>query len=205
MLRCTSLDDSSVFHKDDPVRYLPCEAHLVGDNHHRDVLFLRELHHDIEYVLNRFRIQRTGRLIEQDDRGLAAERPRDRDSLLLSTGQGGRINTGLITESDDIEIVIRGFLGLRLRNTMELRRCQGQVPEYGEMRVEIKLLEHHRDLLPYDLPLILLGHLLPIDQDATAGRCFQEVHAADGGGLTGSGWADDNQLLSVLNFEVHVL
>ena len=118
MLRGAGLDDPSVFHKDDPVRYLSCEAHLVGNDDHRDVLFLRELHHDVEYVLNRFRIQCTGRLIEQDDRGLAAECPRNRDSLLLSAGQGRRINTGLIPESDDIEIVIRGFLGLRQRNTM---------------------------------------------------------------------------------------
>ena len=105
MLRRTLLDDLTVGHEDHPVGHLAGEAHLVGDDHHRDVLFVGQIDHDIQHFLNGLRVQRTGRLIEQDDLGLCAQRPRNGDALLLAAGKLGRVDVRLIPQAHDFQIV----------------------------------------------------------------------------------------------------
>ena len=64
--------------------------------------------------------------------------------------------------------------------------------------------EYHGDGLPDDLGLVRMGQLLSIDIYLTTGRLLQEIHASHGGGFTGTGGSDDNQLLAFFYFQIYI-
>ena len=68
--------------------------------------------HGVEHLLDHLRIERRGRLVEQHDLRLHAERARDRDALLLAAGKLRRIFVGLLGNAHAREIVPRDLLGL---------------------------------------------------------------------------------------------
>ena len=55
-VRIALLHDVASVHKDDPIRYIPCEFHLMGDDHHRH-LFLCQLTDDLQNLSGQFRVQ----------------------------------------------------------------------------------------------------------------------------------------------------
>jgi carboxyl-terminal processing protease len=61
-----------------------------------------------------------------------------------------------------------------------------------------------RKLLPDDLGLVRMGQLLSINIYLTTGRLLQEIHASHGGGFTGTGGSDDNQLLAFFYFQIYI-
>ncbi len=77
------------------------------DDYHSDIIFMCESYHNVQNFLNRLGIQRGCRLIEQDNRRLAAKSPRDRDSLLLSSRKSRGIYMCLVPKTYDIKIMIR--------------------------------------------------------------------------------------------------
>ena len=79
-----------------------------------------------------------------------------------------------------------------------------EILKHRHMRIQIELLEHHGDGLPDDLGLIRMRQLLSIDIDMTTGRLLQEIHASHGGGFTGTGGSDDNQLLAFFYFQIYI-
>ena len=114
VLRCPLLNDLTVCHEHDPVGHLTGKAHLVGNDHHRDVLLVGQIHHDIQHFLNGLRVQRTGGLIEKDDLGLRAQRPGNGNALLLAAGKLGGVDIRLVPQTHDLEIMVRQLLGLLL-------------------------------------------------------------------------------------------
>jgi hypothetical protein len=94
-LRWPLLDDDPGVHEDDPVRDLPGEAHLVGDDHHRHPL-AGEVAHDLEHLADELRIERGRRLVEQHHVRIHRERTRDRDALLLAARQVRRVGVDLL-------------------------------------------------------------------------------------------------------------
>lgn len=72
------------------------------------------------------------------------------------------------------------------------------------MRIQVELLEYHGDGLPDDLGLVRMGQLLSINIYLTTGRLLQEIHASHGGGFTGTGGSDDNQLLAFFYFQIYI-
>ena len=57
---------------------------------------LGELHHGVEHLLDHLGVERRGRLVEQHDLRVHAERARDRDALLLAAGELARIFVRLL-------------------------------------------------------------------------------------------------------------
>ena len=188
MLRRALLHDLAVRHKDDPVGDIPCEAHLVGDDHHRDVLLVCQPHHDVQHFLDRLRVEGRGRLVEQDDLGLCAEGTGDGDALLLAARQLGGVDIRLIPEADELKIMICQLLRFLLGLVVELHGSQRQVLEHRHVGVEVELLEDH-------------AH----DVDVAAGRLFQKVHAADGRGFAAAGRSDNDQLFALGHLKIHIL
>ena len=176
----------------------------MGDDHHRDVFLVCQPDHDVQHFLNGLGVQCTGGLIEQDDLGLCTEGPRNGDALLLAAGELGRINIRLIPQADYLKIMICKLLRLGLCFVVELHGGQRQVLEHGHVRVEVELLEHHADVLPHDAGLVFVGKLLPVDINMAAGRLLQKIHAADGGRFAAARGSDDDQLLALSHFQVHV-
>ena len=71
------------------------------------------------------------------------------------------------------------------------------------MRIQVELLEYHGDGLPDDLGLVRMGQLLSIDI-LDHWWLLQEIHASHGGGFTGTGGSDDNQLLAFFYFQIYI-
>ena len=89
-VRFVRLDDLPGVHQHHPVRNLPGKSHLVAHHHHGHAVE-READHGVEHLLDHFRIERGGRLVEQHDFRLHAQRPRDRHPLLLPARELARI------------------------------------------------------------------------------------------------------------------
>ncbi len=77
------LDDLARVHENDAVGDLAREAHLVAHHQHGHAV-LGERDHGVEHLFHHFRIERRGRLVEQHELRIHAERARDRDALLLA-------------------------------------------------------------------------------------------------------------------------
>ena len=176
----------------------------MGDDHHRDVLLVCQLYHDIQHFLDGLRVEGRSRLVEQDDLGLCAEGACNGDALLLAAGQLRRVDIRFVPEADDLKIMICQLFGLCLGLVMELHGCQRQVFEHRHVGVEVELLEDHAHVVADDLGLVLVGQLLTVDVDVAAGRLFQKVHAADSGRFAAAGRSDNDQLFALGDLEVHV-
>src|SRR5580704_12962740 len=93
------LDHDAAVSEIDLVGKLAGKAHFVGDDHAGHAL-LGEVADGEENVLDRFRVERRGDLVEQHDIGLHGEAARDGDPLLLAAGQLARIEILLAVETD---------------------------------------------------------------------------------------------------------
>ena len=82
-------DNEALVHEDHAMRDLAGKTHLVGDDHHGHAL-AGEVDHHVEHLADHFGIERRGRFVEQHRNRIHRQRARDRDALLLTTGQFGR-------------------------------------------------------------------------------------------------------------------
>ena len=71
------------------------ETHFVGDDHHGHAL-AREIAHHHQHLADQLRIERAGRLVEQQQVRAHRERARDPDALLLSARQPRRKGIALV-------------------------------------------------------------------------------------------------------------
>ena len=183
LLRFVLFDDLPFIHKDDAVGHLTGKAHLVRHAQHGHAL-LRETDHRVEHFLDHFRVERRGRLVEQHDARIHAQRTRDGDALLLTAGELAGIFVGLLRNLDAGEEVHRALLGLLLRHLAHPDRRQGAVLEDGQMWKEVEVLEHHANLGtdPVDV-LDVRRQPGAIDRDRAFLMFFQRVDAADQGGF----------------------
>jgi hypothetical protein len=75
------------------------EAHFVGHAEHGHALF-RELDHGVEHFLDHLGVKGGGRLVEQHDLRLHAERAGDGHALLLAAGELARVLVRLLGDLD---------------------------------------------------------------------------------------------------------
>ncbi len=78
------LDDLTLVHEHDAVRDLAGKTHFVRDDQHGHAV-MRQCNHRVEHFLDHFGIERGGRLVEQHDLRVHAQRARNGDALLLPT------------------------------------------------------------------------------------------------------------------------
>ncbi len=123
---------------------LRAKAHFVGHTEHGHA-FLGEPHHHVEHFLDHFRIESRRWLIEQHDLRIHAQRPGDRDALLLTTGKLPRIFRGLFGDLDPLQIVHGDVFGFLLRHLAHPDRGKRAVLEDGQMRKQVEVLEAHTD------------------------------------------------------------
>jgi hypothetical protein len=69
---------------------------------------LGQLTHDREDLADKLGVEGGRRLVEEHELGLHAQRPRDRDALLLTTGQLARVGRGLSASPTCQQVVARG-------------------------------------------------------------------------------------------------
>ena len=88
---------------------------------------------------------------------------------------------------------------------MQLHRCECQISHHRQMRIEIELLKHHRDIVADNAAGILRSKLLPVDEHLPGGWCFKVVHTAHRSRLAGSRGTYNDKLLSFLHGKGDVL
>ena len=99
-----------------------------------------ELTHDVEHAAHELRIERGGRLVEQHHLGFECERPRDRNPLLLSTGQLGRMERAFSaspTRSSAASAMLRASCAF----AQDLGERQSDVSERGHVGIEVGRLQ----------------------------------------------------------------
>src|SRR6266508_2586726 len=199
------LHDAPLVHEDDSAGGGAGEAHLMGDHHHRHPA-LGQLDHDVEDLLDHLRVERRGRLVEQDDLGAHGQRTGDGRTLLLAAGQLGRVALGLLGDADAREQFAGTRLGLGLWGPAGLDGAEGDVVQHGLVREQVEGLEHHADVGPQPGELFtLLGQGRPVDLDRAAVDRLEPVDAAAQGRLPRPGRADHDDDLAGFHREVDVV
>ena len=80
---------------------------IVGDQDERLAVVPVELPQEGQDLRRALGVQVAGRLVGQDQRRLVDEGPGDRHPLLLAARQLGRAVVGAVTETDEVERLIR--------------------------------------------------------------------------------------------------
>ena len=109
-------------------------------------------------------------------------------------------------EADGRKQLARSLIGLGLRHLRELER-EAHVAERVALHQEVEALENHADIPPgvAELAALERGHILPVDDDAAAGRRLEQVDAAHQRALARAGEADDTEDLALLDAERHIV
>ncbi len=159
------------------------EAHLVRDHQHGHA-FVRELAHDQQHFAAQFRIERAGRLVEQQHLGRHRQRAGDRHPLLLAARQPRRIGVAFVGEVDLDQKLLGDGDGLVARHALHPKRRLDQVFQHRHVRPQIEVLEHHADVGPHGA---LRGLGLPVGlgdadrcalhDDAALARLFEQGEA----------------------------
>ena len=140
------LDDAPAIHEDDAVGDLAGKAHLVSDDDHGDAGLGQLLHH-VEHLADHLRVERRGRLVEQQHLRLHGQRPGDADALLLPAGKLRRIFVDVVLEPDADQKPPGRARPRRPRSgRARATGAERHVAQYGHMRKQVEALEHHADL-----------------------------------------------------------
>src|SRR5262245_35647176 len=78
--------DHPVVHENDPIGDLARKAHLVRHDQHGHAA-VGKIAHDVEHLTDHLGVELRSRLVEQHDFWLHHQRPRNRNPLLLTTGE----------------------------------------------------------------------------------------------------------------------
>src|SRR6478752_3859377 len=199
------LNDLAVGHEHDAVGRLAGEAHLVGDHDHGHPL-LGELDHDVQDLVDHFRVKSRGGLIEEHHLGLHGQGAGDGNALLLAAGELGRKFGGLMPDADAFQQRHGVLVGLALGDALDLDRAKGDVFQDGLVGEEVEGLEYHADVgAQLGQFLALGGQFLAIDLDVAVVDGFETVDGAAERGLAGTRRADDNNNLTLADVQVDVL
>src|SRR5436305_2996507 len=204
-LRRRYLDDLAAIHEDHAVGDGAGEAQLRRDADHSPA-GARQADHDVEHLLDHLGIERRGRLVEQHDLRLHAERAGDGDALLLAARELAGIFLGLLRNAHALEIEHGGLLRLLLRHLAHPDRREGKILQDREMGEEVELLKHHADLAADRLDVLDVGgELDAVDDDLAALMLLEPVDAADHRRFAGAGGAADDDALALADLQRDVL
>ncbi|CUX19040.1 6-pyruvoyl-tetrahydropterin synthase (modular protein) [Agrobacterium tomkonis CFBP 6623] len=197
-------DDLALIHEDDAVGDLAGETHFVGHAQHGHAVF-GKADHGVEHFFHHFRVERRGRLVEQHDLRLHAQRAGNRHTLLLAAGKLARVFVGLFGDLDALQIVHRHFFRFLLGHLANPDWRQRAVFEDGQMREEVEVLEHHANFATDFIDLLqVVGQFDAINLDRARLVFFQPVDAADHGRFARSRRAGDDDALALHHFQVDV-
>src|SRR6266446_6065363 len=206
VLRRALFEHTAVVHHHHPVGRFAREAHLVRHDDHGHPN-CRELLHDREHLADRLRIEGARRFVEQHERRLHRERPRNRDPLLLTTGELPWIDVALVGEPDPAEQLLSLADRGRLGRLPDAYRRLDHVLERRHVRKEVETLEHHPDLGALlgdvglgvlDEPAVLLSVAdeMAVDLDPAGIDLLEVVDATEERRLARPGRSDDADGLS---------
>ena len=212
------LDDAAGIHHVDAVGVARDDAEIVGDDHQGDPEALAEVFHQLQDLGLDGDVERGGRLVGDDQRGIAGQRDGDHHPLTHAARQFVRVlveAAGGIGDADQIEQRLCAGAGGRLRQSEMDDERFGDLRRDGEHRVERghRLLEDHRDVLAAQPPHGVArqpGKVLAAEQDAAAddasGMRRQQPHDAQRGHrFAAAGFADHGDEFARAHIVAHAV
>src|SRR5450631_3228033 len=116
LVRRSLFDNRTAAEKNHAVGDFVGEPQLVGRDDHGQAILDREAPDHLQHLIDQFRIERRGRLIEQQHARVRGNGARNRNALLLAAGQMPRQRAGTVAEADAFEQFSRAPVGVRPRN-----------------------------------------------------------------------------------------
>ena len=181
--------DEPVVHEDDPVGDVPGEAHLVGDDHHGDVLGC-QVFDDFQDFAGEFGVKGGGRLIKEQDVRVHAQGSGNGNSLLLSAGELVGVIVFFVGEAHFFQKLSCLGIDFFFVPLLDFDGGVNNIFNHGKMGKKVKVLEYQADFSIFD--------------DFAGVWGFKTGGAAEQGGLAGAGGADDAEDLALVYFQGNV-
>jgi hypothetical protein len=208
------LDDLTRVHDRDVVADLGHDSHVMRDEDHRHFVLAAKLVEEVEDLGLDRDVERSRRLVGDQETRIARERDRDHHALAHAPGEPVRVVVealGRPWDSHLLEELDRALAGVLLGGVeVAPQRLRDLRPDL-ERRVERRhrVLEDHRDLAAADvlhLPVVELRQVLAVEEDRPAydlrGRFRNETHDRERrDGLAATGLTDDPERLALLHVE----
>ena len=180
----------------------------MRDVNGRDSGLLLQTFQFAAHLLAQLGIQVGKRLVEQQQFWLAGEGARQRQPLLLSTGELRRGTLGEFAQPHHIENGHHLFLDVSLSPARPTRYAQGigRVLEHAHMRPDGIGLEHHSDIAVIQRDVLAgrgIEHLVSADQDAPRIGRFQAGNGAQRGRLAATRRAQQREQLALDDMEIY--
>ncbi|KAG1249133.1 hypothetical protein G6F68_013501 [Rhizopus microsporus] len=174
----------------------------MGHDHQRGAGAGQFLDH-AEHFGHQFRVQRRGRLVEQQHFRLQGQRAGNRHALLLAARQLAREGIGLVGQAHPRQQRARLLLGLRARHAAHGDGRLDDVLQRGQVREQVEALEHHAHLgaatadlalrqLVQGVTVTAVADQLAADGHVAAVGAFQVVDQPQQRGLAGAGRANQH-------------
>src|SRR6187402_1366356 len=183
-------DDLPVLQGDQPVGVGGGDR-VVGDHHHRLAELVHRLAQQPQDVGARLRVEVAGRLVGEDDRLLADQRPGDGDALLLAAGElGGAVGAAVLEADGADQLVDPLLVGLAAGD----RERQHQVLLGGEDREQVEELEDEAELVAAQLgqlAVVEAGDVNAVELDPAGGWLVEAGEDVHQGRLAGARRAHD--------------
>lgn len=203
------LDDPAAPHEGRGVADGLDDVHLVGDEQDGQAELLVEVAQQLEDGAGGLGVECGGRLVGQQHLGVAGEGAGDAHALLLAAGELSGVGLRLVGEADQVE-EFPGLAGAVPAGDAEDLQRQLHVVQHGAGAQQVEVLEDHADAGAGPAQFgarpptaageggeVLAGH-----RHGAGGGAFQEVDAADQGGLAGAALSDDAVHLAFADVQV---
>ena len=157
LMRVALLHDDAFIHEQHAVADLAREAHLMGNDDARHVVF-RQRFDDFKHLADHFRVEGAGWFVKEHDFRLHRQRAHDGEALLLAAGEAGGLVVALIGKTDAGEQSFRPGDSLVLAHLAQQDGRKGDVVDHGHMREDVEMLENHAHFLAvlgYGMKLIV--------------------------------------------------
>ena len=198
------LDDARRVHDVDAVGVAGDHAEIVGDDDQRDVEPARQVLHQLQDLRLDGDVERGGRLVGDEELGIAGEPDRDHHALAHAAGQVMRILLEpalAVGDADEPQQLERPRARLALAHLQVDEQRLHDLLADRQDRIERghRLLEDHRDVAAAHLAHVVVGEIeqvAALEQDAArgdaAGVLGQKPHDGERGHrLAAAGFADD--------------
>ena len=213
--RVAGFHDLAGVHHLDALGHLGHHAQIVGDQDDRGAVGLLQVLHDVQDLRLHGHVQRRGRLVRDQDLGIAGQGHGDHHALALAAGHGVGIAAERafgIRQAHLGEHVHRDAPGLAHGDLLVAANALAHLlaHAHGGIQAGHGVLEDHGELLaPVGLHLLVaeLGEILALEQDFAAleahwGRGQQLHDGLHAHALAAAGFADDGEGLARIQVEI---
>ena len=155
---------------------------------------------DVEDLLDDDRCQAQGRLVQQQQLGLAHQRPADGEHLLLAAGHGAAaLAEAFLEAGEQVQHLVHLFLVIAL---VGKEPTHGQVLFHGQARKHSTAFRYHRNALAHDLGGVLAHQFFTHVADAATVGLRRTAQGHQQGRFAGTVGADQGDNLTLAHFHI---